>query len=98
MLLEMVRELPCSDVCFRLITGGSGYYSSNGLNAATLGAWSQRGAGVGTTYTQSGVGNGSVEARSPLAATRANSVASAASPTGSACLKTPPDLAPDLLL
>lgn len=35
------------------------------------------------------------EIRSPLAATRANSLASAASPTGSACLKSIPQSATD---
>ncbi|KAJ9576570.1 hypothetical protein L9F63_025534, partial [Diploptera punctata] len=41
--------------------------------------------------------DGGIEARSPMAATRANSGASAASPTGSACMKTDISSA-DLLL
>ncbi|XP_055314430.1 paired box protein Pax-5 isoform X6 [Sitodiplosis mosellana] len=68
------------------------YYSSNdGPNGCTLlvgGSSSSSNSAdlINGLHTQSTISSSSHEIRSPLAATRANSLASAASPTGSACI------------
>lgn len=84
-----------------LFTDSAYYYSSNdGPNGCTLlvgGSGSSNSSSSGNNnnadlinglHTQSIISSSSHEIRSPLAATRANSLASAASPTGSACIIT----------
>lgn len=77
-------------VCF----ADSTYYYCNGDTLASSHTNSQQGGGCNNTGPENST---DVASRSPLAATRASSGASAASPTGSACTKpdhtsTPTDL------
>lgn len=91
----MFHNIPLMTICFFLLTqrgiivDPAYYYSSNDSpNAGTLlvgGSNSDNADLINGLHTQSTISS-SHEIRSPLAATRANSLASAASPTGSACM------------
>lgn len=80
--------------CVFLFFADSTYYYCNGDTLASSHTNSQQGGGCNNTGPENST---DVASRSPLAATRASSGASAASPTGSACTKpdhtsTPTDL------
>ena len=87
----VVDECCCAPLTRCPLSTGSPFYYNQGGQAQSQGQSQAQGQAQAAHRVELGLGlgplGGELEVKSPLAATRANSGASAASPTGSACMK-----------